>query len=149
RNAGARGALPAARGRERRLELDLSRVEPARRLFAEALEVIRAVGERHSEGTTLGYMASLCRETGQLRGAEVLYLEALAIHRETQNVRLEGQALMMLARLRLARGRIDGARSAWREAAVVVRKAGGPAELARRTREMQAECAAAGVDGVV
>lgn len=76
----------------------------ARDRLAAAIATVRALGNRHAEGTATSFFAVATHRGGDPAGAEPLHAAALAIHREVGHVRLEGAELLHLAFVAHERG---------------------------------------------
>jgi len=92
--------------------------------YEQALAIAREVGDRRSEGITLGNLALLHREQGCIPKALGHYKQSLAIAREVGARRSEASTLGNLAILHQEQSRIPEALDHFHQALVVAREVG-------------------------
>jgi len=102
------------------------------------------VGDRHSEGATLGNLDMDHQDSGRIEQAERAFDQAIAIHRGAGNLRMVGIHPCAAATLMVARGRVGEAHRAWKEGAALLRDARDVKTLQGHTEAMHRACAKAG-----
>ncbi len=102
--------------------LRLGRVEEARAMERECVEMLEKQGDRRLAGGSRLYLALIALETGDLVEAEAEVARAMDLLAETPPVR--AFALAVLARTRLGQGRVEEARAASAEASALLAELG-------------------------
>jgi tetratricopeptide (TPR) repeat protein len=111
-----------------RVESSLDRLDLAERRFREALAIRRKMlGDHRETATSLGDLAVLLWQKGDLAAAEALFEESIALHRQTvgpdhPNV---GQSLDNLAILKIDQGDLAAAEVLCHDALVIARRSFG------------------------
>jgi predicted ATPase len=100
------------------------RYSEAAKRYEQALAIHREVGNRRSEGVTIGNLAGLYREQGRTQEALEDLQQALAIAREVGNRRGEGITLAELASLHHAQSRTQEALEHYHQALAIAREVG-------------------------
>jgi tetratricopeptide (TPR) repeat protein len=95
-----------------------------RRLYAQELAAVRAVGDRAAEGEALGNMGLLADHLGHPDEAAHEYTQALTLLREVGNRAGEGSTLNNLGTLAIARGQFQEAGPYFEEALAIRREVG-------------------------
>jgi tetratricopeptide (TPR) repeat protein len=129
------GALEALQGMDTNLTLQVSnkialvysdtgRPQEALQLYEEALPIMREVGDRTGEATTLNNMASVYSDIGQRPKALQLYEEALPISREIGDRACEAATLNNMAGVYRRTGQPQKALPFYEEVLSISREAG-------------------------
>jgi tetratricopeptide (TPR) repeat protein len=121
------------------------RLDQSRQAYEESLALLRQVGNRRSEGVSLGSLADVYRDAGQVEQSERAYEQILAIDREVGNRRSEGVHLCGYGLLMLQLGRRAQALGCWRDGIMILRDSGAAAEIKQQVAAMLKSCARAGV----
>jgi hypothetical protein len=109
----------------------------ARRLFEQAMGLLRTIGERLGEADTLGHMGELARGQSDLAAARAFFTQALRIYAEIGARRTCALTLERLAMVDAAEGEVEralrraGAAAAVREDTGAQAPASGLAEIER------------------
>ena len=106
----------------------------------EALELIRAIGQRPGEAHTLDSLANIYVKVGDYAAAISHYDQALTIHRELGNRPFCATVLASLGDVHHAAGDSERARASWAEALAIFDDLGHPraGELRARIRDLAA-----------
>ena len=121
-----------ARDRQRALELSQNalrlyqagRGQEALDLWEEALVIIRAIGDRTGEGTTLNNIGAVYRSQGQYGLALEQYQQALAIRREVGDRAGEGTTLNNIGEVYRSQGQYGLALEQYQQALAILREVG-------------------------
>lgn len=102
----------------------LGNIEGMLAKYTEALETMRAVGDRIGEAHVLSHLAKFRIDEGETGAANEMLDEALAICRDVHCVRVEAQVLYRFAELYIVTDRIELARQALNQVLRIVRDTG-------------------------
>jgi tetratricopeptide (TPR) repeat protein len=115
------GPRAAALRRAGAVAYQAGRVEAAKRLASEALELARSDGDRTQEAYALGLLGNVLSETGNLPEGKQLVERALAIHREVGNRAAAASALTDVGSMFFTTGRPQTAIGLYQEALEILR----------------------------
>ena len=90
----------------------------------QALLIHRELGDRRSEGATLGNLGGLHRSQGRIEQGQSYFTQSLAIHREVGDRRGEGRVLSNLGTLHMNQGGMAQALSRYEQALAIFRELG-------------------------
>lgn len=106
------------------LDAKEGRVDDARDLYAQSLELMRRISDVQGEAHALFQLARLEAQQGKVDDARRLYTQSIALARDIGDVQGEAAYLHELAALDFASGKDDEARKLYEQALEISRKSG-------------------------